>query len=165
MVFYAPDTPCDYDEEKILKYSPFIESIIKNGTVIVTGNVLNELFKIIEKNEYSLYLSINGFNEKDYGFKRYRENNQQRELVKHKLSLVYKQIKSIMTVAHSNSDSEKTAEGFISDFLVHRADYVDYSLVKFCESEGIQNLLTDDADYKTIHNSLNIYTANQKFFI
>ena len=52
-----------------------------------------------------------------------------------------------------------------ASFAQHKLDIFDKSLVDFCNSNGINNIVTDDSDYRTIKDEMNIYTANQRYFM
>ena len=92
-VFYASDAYMLSSEKpyQITMYSEYIKEICKNGNkIIVFGGVLLELFKIIEINEYKLYLDYNDMTEENMSLKEYRKITQERETVQKKIDIAYK---------------------------------------------------------------------------
>lgn len=161
-VFYASDAYALSDKRpyQIDKYAEYIKELYKNeNKLVVFGGVLLELFKIIEQNEYKLYIDVNCISQENLSLKEYRKNTAERELVKKKLDIVYKQIDNMAYIQYDFLE-KSLCEDFIESFTDHKADFVDFSLLYFCKKEGIHNILTDDADFKTLSGDLNIFSAN-----
>lgn len=163
-VFYADDQYIGDKAYQIPKYSRYLERIIENGNeVIVFGGVLLELFKIIEINEHKLYIGLNGKDENMLPLKEYRKIEAERKYVQRKIDVVYKQIRQFATICYDAVD-EICCEQFIGNFIDHRADFVDFSLVQLCAKRNIHNILTDDGDFKTISSDMNIFSGNKIYF-
>lgn len=165
-VFYASDAYALSDKRpyQIDRYAEYIKELCRNkNKLVVFGGVLLELFKIIEKNEYKLYIDVNCIPQENLSLKEYRKNKDERKLVKEKLDIVYKQIDNIANIQYDFLE-KSLCEDFIESFIGHKADFVDFSLLYFCKREGIHNILTDDADFKTLSGDLNIFSANSKYW-
>lgn len=166
-LFYADDNYLIGNRPyQIRLYSKYLEDIMQNkNKIIIFGGVIQELFKIIEINEYKLYLKLNDFSENDMSLKQYRKIPDERKCVQNKINIAYKQIQQIADINYDAIDNI-CCNDFIGSFLVHKADLVDFSLVHFCKKENINHLLTDDFDFKTIDNDdINIFSANKSYFV
>lgn len=163
-VFYADDQYIGEKVYQIPKYSSFLENIIENGNeIVVFGATLLELFKIIEINEYKIYLELNGIDKDTFSIKDYRKIDSERKYVQKKIDVAYKQINQVATIYYELLD-ESCCEQFIEDFANHRADFVDFCLVRLCDKMKIHNILTDDGDFKTIVNGINVFSGNKIYF-
>lgn len=163
-VFYADDNfLIEEKPRQISEYSSYIKKLLGNGNkIVVFGGVLLELFKIIEINEYKIYLDLNGKKEDELKLKDYREIKKERELVKQKLDIAYKQLKQFGELVYDPIDSE-TYKKFIESFDCHKSDFVDFALLKFCEKNDISYILTDDKDFKTIPSDITIISDNRAY--
>lgn len=164
-VFYADNQYFGSEKPyQIPKYSNFLRDAIENGNkIVVFGGVLLELFKIIEINEYTLYLELNGIDKNELSIKEYRKIDYERKLVQKNLCLAYEQIKQVATISYDAID-ETCCDSFISNFTDHKADFVDFSLLQLCTQQSIHHILTDDGDFKTVSTDINIFSGNKIYF-
>ena len=87
----------------------------------------------------------------------------EREMIKKKIDMVFKQVQQIATICY-DAVNESCCEQFINDYNIHKADFIDYSLLQLCIQKSINNILTDDCDFKTINADINIISGNKNFF-
>ena len=121
-----------------------------------------ELFNIIEKNEYDLYLQKNELAEKNFSRKNDRNIKDERAKIKNIIELMYEQIKNCINIEEYNVRKKKIEE-YILFFEKHNYDVFDFTLVNYCKEKNINYILTDDIDFsknQLIYNSINI-TVNQ----
>jgi predicted nucleic acid-binding protein len=135
---------------------------IKKNDLVVSTISLYELFGVIEKNEYNIYKKSHK-KEDDFKLKDYRKLIDERCKVKRILDITYKNIKSFVKIQEFNLTNKDVLE-LSDDFEKHNLDVFDYALVEFCKINNIKNIITDDRDYRTALNDMNIYTANRSYF-
>lgn len=131
-----------------------------NNLFVSTVNIC-ELFNLIERNEYELYKSIHQKDD-EFTLKQYRKIEDERKKVQKALGLIYKQIKSFVTII-DQSVSQNILTRFYSEYNLHKLDLYDYSLLDFCEVNKISNIITDDSDFIKA-DKFDIFTANESFF-
>lgn len=156
---------CSYSNEKRQKIYPgaLINLKTKNNVLYTPMTCLFELFSIIEKNEYRLFCVRAGKREEDFRLKEYREITQERERVAKVLEITYKNIKSFMTITQQVITKEHVTQ-MVEKFSGNTLDVYDKALVDYCLENGVKNIVTDDKDYLSVNNSLNIFTANSNYF-
>lgn len=165
-IYYAVDNYLEKDvnEYRISNYSNYIKEVLNNkNEIVIFGGVLIELFRIIERNEYQIYLQLSGKSSEEFTIKNYRNIDDERKTLQRKLNIVYNQIKQTYTICYEAIDST-CCLSFIEDFKTHKADFTDYSIAKLCELKGIKYILTDDKDFQTITTPVNIISGNKSFF-
>lgn len=155
---------CSYSNEKRQrKYQNTVTKLKMHNEIYVSPLCLHELFVIIEKNEYNIYLT-NQRKDETFRLKDYRDVASERVSVKAILNITYKNINQFAKILPQIID-KKTVADLSTTFDEHKLDIFDKSLVDFCASNGINNIITDDKDYRTVAGQLNIYTANQQYFM
>lgn len=155
---------CNYsNEHRQKKYQNAVTKLKLHNDIFVSPLCLYELFVIIEKNEYRIY-RLTHHKDDTFKLKDYREIVSERTAVKEILDITYKTIKQFATIIPQTID-KNTVSDLASSFSVHRLDIFDKSLADFCRENGIDSIVTDDKDYRTVANQLNIYTANQHYFM
>lgn len=155
---------CSYSNEKRQrKYQNTVTKLKMNNEIYVSPLCLYELFVIIERNECNLYIAKQ-HKDNTFKLKDYREVESERESVKAILDITYKNINQFAKIVSQTIDRETVSDLAVT-FTQHKLDIFDKSLVDFCTSNGISNIITDDKDYRTASKTLNIYTANQNYFV
>lgn len=146
-------------------YPDFLVKMISNKACKIYTTIFNicELCNVIEKTEYELYLQENNLKQEDFNKKRYRQIVEEREKIKKIIKLSYDQISQVIEIESYNVDEEFILE-YIEKYVEHKYDIFDFALIKFCEENEIKYLLTDDSDFiSTIEEmNINIITANKK---
>lgn len=141
-------------------YPDFITNAISNGnSIVVTAFNLNEMFHVIEKNEYDIY----GKSIKSYiSIKSYRKIIIERAKVKKEINLIYKQLTSIpnMEIIASTADISNL-NMFTKNYNIHNCDFFDFSLIDYCNRNKI-SIITDDSDFCNPYNNSDVYTANPR---
>ena len=154
---------CNYSDSYQKCYQEAVVRLkIKNNNLIVSTISLYELFSIIEKNEFNIFKKTHK-KDTDFKLKDYRKIPEERRKIKKLLNITYKNISQftkIMGYDLSNQDVTNLCE----DYESHNLDVFDYTLVNFCKQNRISNIITDDRDYRSALNDLNIYTANRNYF-
>lgn len=145
-------------------YPKFLEKLIDDKDCAIYTTIYNicELFNIIEKNEYDLYLQANGLEEKGFSKKDYRNIKEERIKIKDTIELIYQQIKNCINIEGYNIEKEKMEE-YIQCFEQHNYDMFDFTLVNYCKEKNINYILTDDVDFSSsqlVDYNVNIITAN-----
>lgn len=154
---------CSYSNEvRQKKYQNTVTKLKMHNEMFVSPLCLYELFVIIEKNEFKIY-SAKHHKDETFKLKDYREIISERNSVKDILNITYKNINQFAKIVSQTID-KNTVENLATTFAAHKLDIFDKSLVEFCALNGIENIVTDDKDYRTVGNELNIYTANQHYF-
>jgi len=156
---------CTYSNEKRQKMYPnaLIDLKLKNNSLYTPATCLFELFSIIEKNEYRVYCAQQGLSEKYFKLKDYRNLPEERERVAKVIDITYKNIKSFLKIIEQTITKEQLTN-MAEQFGAHVLDVYDRALVDFCVANGIQNIVTDDQDYRSANKQLNIFTANGNYF-
>lgn len=148
-------------------YQPLLSSIVTKGCKIYTTTInIFEVFNMIEKNEYKIYLSNNNLDENQFNLKQYRQLSYERERIKSTCNLILKQISQCINVVDISIKNENIEE-FNNNFTSHKYDIFDFTLLKFAEENNINYILTDDKDFSTgsyLIDKVNIITAN-KFLV
>lgn len=158
--FYEKST---YSSEKRRKIYPNAVTNLKlHNTIYVSPLCLYELFVIIEKNEYKIYCAEHGKDE-NFKLKDYREIAQEREKVGKILEITYKNIRNFASILPQNIEKEGIGH-LASSFAEDKLDVFDKTLAVFCRENDIKNIITDDRDYRTVVDELNVYTANRNYF-
>ena len=145
-------------------YPKILSRFVKKNKAYVTSDVLVELFKIIEQREYKNYCKFNGIDEEELNLKEFRKNDIQYGLVKEKCDIIYTQIVKMFNYIQTN-DTLSSLKSYTSDMYSYRVDVVDYMLFKSCLQEGIENILTDDGDFKVFSDDITIWTCNKKALV
>lgn len=161
--FYGKTTYVQSYQKKI--YPSFLAKLIQDKSCKIYTTTLNiaELYNVIEKNEYELYLDRNKLKENEFTRKQYRKIQAERKMIKEELDLIYNQVKKCMNISEYVISNETLLE-FQNDYDNHKYDMNDFSLIKFCLDNDIKNILTDDKDFNSnlkMLNSINIYSANK----
>jgi predicted nucleic acid-binding protein len=156
---------CSYtNERRQRKYQNIVTKLKLHNELYVSPLCLYELLVIIEKNEYKIYCAKNQLSTDAFKLKDYRDKQDEREKVKKVMDITYKSIRQFTTIPQQTIDRE-SVKALIEVFEKNKLDIFDQSLAVFCKSNKIQNIVTDDKDYKTVSDDINIYTANRKYFM
>lgn len=147
-------------------YPSFVAKLIENKSCKLYTTLYNicELFNIVEKNEYDLYLESNGLSSDIFSKKQYRELPNERQKVQSALQLIYSQINNCIEIDEFNIDNTFIGE-YRDNFIEHKYDVFDFALIEFCNKNKIAFILTDDSDFGVSNkyiNQINIITANKK---
>lgn len=154
---------CSYSNEtRQRKYQNTVTKLKMHNDIYVSPLCMYELFVIIEKNEYKIY-SAKQHKDDSFKLKDYREIAEERISVKEILNITYKNINQFAKIIPQTID-KNAVDNLAASFAMHKLDIFDKSLVEFCLLNGIGNIVTDDKDYRTAGNELNIYTANRHYF-
>lgn len=101
--------------------------------------------------------------DEDFKLKDYRNIVPERNSVQAILDITYKNIDQFAKI-ESQTVGKGTVSSLVTSFATHKLDIFDKSLLDFCNSYGIHNIITDDRDYRTVSDEINIYTANRHYF-
>lgn len=147
-------------------YPSFVAKLIENKSCKLYTTLYNicELFNIIEKNEYDLYLESNGLSSDIFSKKQYRDLSDERQKVQSALQLIYSQINNCIEIEEFNINNTFIGE-YRDNFIEHKYDVFDFALIDFCNKNKIEFILTDDSDFggnNKYINQINIITANKK---
>lgn len=155
---------CTYSNEiRQKKYQGAVVKLKLKNEIFVSPLCLYELFNIIEKNEYRIYCVLKGLSEKDFLLKDFRELKNERRKLRETLELVNKQVVMFAKVP-DHIISKHNVKDTVETYENHQMDIFDKELTRFCMANGIRNIVTDDRDYKSVADEINIYTANRKYF-
>lgn len=155
---------CSYSNEaRQRKYQNTVTKLRMYNEIYVSPLCLYELFVIIERNECNIYMAKQ-HKDDTFKLKDFREIESERASVKAILDITYKNINQFAKIIPQTID-KGTVSGLATTFAEHKLDIFDKSLVDFCTCNGINNIITDDKDYRTVTERLNIYTANQHYFM
>lgn len=144
-----------------LLFSKIID--IKGCKIYTTTINIFEVFNVIEKTEYKLYLNDNKLDAQSFTLKQYRQISEEREKIKNMCDLILKQISECMEIIETSIHTDDIIE-FNEHFTTHKYDIFDFSLLKFTKENNIDYLLTDDKDFSTgsyLIDQINIMTANR----
>lgn len=161
--FYSNATLVESYQKNI--YPNFLSKAIENKTcsIYTTTYNITELYNVIEKTEYELYLKNNNLSERELSRKQYRDIYTERKKIQRELKVIYDQISNCI-----NIEEYVINKNFLNEYQkkydIHRYDVFDFSLIRYCQDNGINNILTDDKDfcsYKEILTTITILTANK----
>lgn len=136
---------------------------IKGCKIYTTAVNLFEIFNVVEKTEYEIYLKLNNINSSKLTLKQYRNIESERNKLKNTCELIFKQISQFIDIV----DLELTnfdLQNFNLNYTNHKYDIFDYTLVKFAKENNVDYILTDDKDFSTgsyLLDGINIMTANK----
>ena len=145
------------------KYQNAVTKLKMHNDIYASPLCLYELFAIIEKNEYKIYAAKHR-KDNTFKLKDYRDIESERTAVSSILDITYKSIKQFTKIVTQTID-KNAVHDLAASFEQHKLDVFDKSLVDFCNNNGINNIVTDDKDYRTLKDEMNIYTANQHYFV
>lgn len=143
-------------------YPNAVTNLKLHNQIYVSPLCLYELFVIIEKNEYKIYCDQQKKDE-NFKLKDYREILAEREKVGKILEITYKNIRNFATILPQKIDKERVGD-LATSFAKDKLDVFDKTLAVFCRENDIKNIITDDRDYRTVIDELNVYTANRNYF-
>lgn len=154
---------CNYSNEKRQKkYQNAVTKLKLHNDLFVSPLSLYELFVIIEKNEYKIYCSLHHSSD-DFKLKDYRDSVTERNSVQKILDITYKTINQFAHIRPQTVHKDSVSD-MATSFSAHQLDVFDKALTDFCRENSIANIITDDKDYRTVADQLNIYTANPRCF-
>lgn len=159
-MFYDKCTYSNKTRQK--KYQNAVTKLKMHNDIYVSPLCLYELFVVIERNEYNIFI-VNHHKNDTFKLKDYRDISDERKSVRSILDITYKNINQFAKIVSQTID-KNAVSNLATSFEEHRLDIFDKSLVDFCYSNRIHNIITDDKDYRTVADELNIYTANQHYF-
>lgn len=145
-------------------YQPLLSKIVSiKGCKIYTTTInIFEVFNVIEKSEYRIYLNNNNLDNTKFTMKQYRQLPEERKKIKNTCDLILKQISKCMNVVDVTIKKDDINE-FNENFNFHKYDIFDFALIKFAKDNNIDYILTDDKDFSTgsyLLDTINIMTAN-----
>ena len=146
-------------------YQPLLSKIISiDGCKIYTTSInIFEIFNVVEKTEYKIYLSTSSKTENMTTLKQYRQIPKERERIKNICSLILKQISKCINIVDVTINYEDI-KNFNDNYTLHKYDIFDYILLKFAKDKNINFILTDDKDFSKgsyLLDNINIMTANR----
>lgn len=161
--FYGNTTYVQAYQKSI--YPSFLSDVIEKKGCKVYTTIYNicELFNVIEKNEYELYMKNNSLIPDNFNKKQYRAITEEREKLKRIFELLYSQISKCMEIIEYQIN-EDIIKQYNENYKEHRYDIFDFALLKFCKENHIGYVITDDSDfgsYKEYINDMKIITANR----
>lgn len=150
-------------------YPSFLEKAIENKKCHIYTTIYNicELFNVIEKNEYELYIKNNSLVPEEFSKKQYRKIIEERKKLQAIFKLLYEQISNCMEIVEYNID-ENVINEYNDKYHEHRYDIFDFALIKFCKDNNIDYVLTDDSDFTSYDEyveNIKIMTANKNISI
>lgn len=146
-------------------YPTFLENAIERRGCKIYTTIYNicELFNVIEKNEYELYMKNHSIKPEDLNKKQYRAIIEERERLQKIFNLLYNQISQCMEIVEYQINKDILKE-YNDNYEQHRYDIFDFALLKFCKENNIEYVLTDDSDfasYEDYISNMKIMTANR----
>ncbi|MBM4844807.1 PIN domain-containing protein [Vibrio parahaemolyticus] len=150
----TPNSPGRY---QLQRYPEFIEKILDEGASLYHSPLmLSELTNVIERTECEIY---NYSNDTELTRKEFRLLTPQREKVIREVSNAWQQVTSMSTTLELTINAELANSALItlSDYSL---DAYDAFYAKSMSDYGIENIVTDDADFSGL--DLNLYTANNR---
>ena len=161
--FYGNTTYVQAYQKSI--YPTFLENVIERRGCKIYTTIYNicELFNVIEKNEYELYMKNHSINPEDLNKKQYRAIIEERERLQKIFKLLYNQISQCMEIVEYQINQD-TLKEYNDNYEQHRYDIFDFALLKFCKENNIEYVLTDDSDfasYEDYISNMKIMTANR----
>lgn len=136
-------------------YPDFVEHLLKkeyNNTLYTTIYNILEAFSVIENNEYEIYLTENNFDKTTFSKKDYRLIEDERNKIKSILSLFYELVSNAIEITENQITKVDLIE-FYDTYTEQYLDPNDFALIKICNENNFNYLLTDDADFKTYSNA------------
>lgn len=139
-------------------YYDFIDKLITAGNPLETSVYnLTELLNVIEKNEYDIYCDLHTgipVTRKDFR-KMLSERTDVSKIMKTSLN----NASGICKVV--DFDFTQTAVNrFVDEFIEHRCDVFDYTILRHCIQSKSLNIISDDSDFSTMEK-ITLYTANE----
>lgn len=139
-------------------YYDFIDKLITAGNPLETSVYnLTELLNVIEKNEYDIYCDLHTgipITRKDFR-KMLSERSNVGKLMKTSLNNANGICKII-----DFDFTQTTINHFVDDFIEHRCDVFDYTILQHCIQSQSLNIISDDSDFSTMEK-ITLYTANE----
>lgn len=143
-------------------YYNFIDNLTAAGNPLVTSIYnLTELLNVIEKNEYDIYRNLHS--EIPITRKDFRKMSDERDKVGKIMRTSLNNVKEICTVVDFNFN-QTIVNSFVNDFINHRCDVFDYTILKNCICTQCLNIISDDSDFSTMEK-ITLYTANENVLI
>ena len=158
--YYSKIPP--YSAYQTQVYPTFVSNAIQQGNpIVITAFCLNEMLHVIEKTELDLYNRSYGISG-GIGLKKFRKIPTERSKVRSEIDLILRQIKAIPNLRIVKSKAtRKTIDSFMYDYHSHLADFFDFCLISFCNSQGF-SVVSDDIDFANPYCKVRLYSANPK---
>lgn len=139
-------------------YYDFIDKLIAAGNPLETSVYnLTELLNVIEKNEYDIYCNLH--TEIPITRKDFRKMLPERTNVGKIMKTSLNNAKGICKIIDFDF-TQTTIHRFVDDFVKHRCDVFDYTILQYCIQSKNLNIISDDSDFSTMEK-INLYTANE----
>ncbi len=139
-------------------YYDFIDKLITAGNPLETSIYnLTELLNVIEKNEYAIYCNLHAgipITRKDFR-KMLSERTNVGKIMKTSLNNASEICKIV-----GFDFTQTTINHFVDDFIEHRCDVFDYTILQHCIQSKSLNIISDDSDFSTMEK-ITLYTANE----
>lgn len=135
---------------------------IKGCKIYTTTINLFEIFNVVEKTEYEIYLKLNNIDKFALSLKQYRNIDEERIKIRNICELIFKQISQFVTIVDLNLTNSDLLN-FNSNYTDHKYDIFDYTLIKFSKENNVDYILTDDKDFSPnsyMLDEISIMTAN-----
>lgn len=139
-------------------YYDFIDKLIDAGNPLETSIYnLTELLNVIEKNEYSIYCDLH----KDIPITRkdFRKMLSERTNVGKIMKTSLNNANGICNIVDFDF-TKTTITAFVDNFIEHRCDVFDYTILQHCIKSQSLNIISDDSDFSTMEK-ITLYTANE----
>jgi predicted nucleic acid-binding protein len=154
-LFYNPNPPPYSQDTDYVNYISKARS--SNSYLAYSGISLAELAHIIEREERNIFGASSSYSTST---KQYRHNYPtQRANVVSQVQTVWNQMKAI-AVSVNIEINEKTTDNALTRFATELLDGYDLFILETMEKEEINNIITDDGDYCTVHG-ITVFTANR----
>lgn len=145
-------------------YPCFVEYLLKNehdNLLYTTIYNILEAFSVIENNEYEIYVTENSLDKNTFSKKDYRLIESERNKIKSILNLFYEQVSNALEIIENQISKSDLIE-FYDTYTEQYLDPNDFALIKICNQNSFDYLLTDDADFKTYPNecTFSLLTGN-----
>ncbi|MCK0545816.1 PIN domain-containing protein [Pseudomonas syringae pv. aptata] len=151
--FFGNTAPRDYQMEF---YPAFIEKVLANdATLHYTCLTLVELTSLIERSEFEIFKAFNG--DKKSSLKQFRKDSAQRNAVLAEIESAWEQIQSMASELPTLLPKGTSAE-LVGIVHAHTVDGYDALYIKLMRDHKIENIITDDKDFKGVHD-LNLYSC------
>ncbi|MBD8091691.1 PIN domain-containing protein [Pseudomonas fluorescens] len=153
--FYTK-APKDYQIEL---YPNFIEKALTNEAELYYSPLtLIELTSLIERSEFEVFKAFEG--DPNYTFKRFRNNGAQRTAVIEELRTAWGQVQAMAKELPVTVEAG-AAENLITIIEKYKVDGYDALYIKFMQDNKIENIITDDKDYRSI-DGVHLYGCYEK---
>ncbi len=161
--FYGNTTYVQAYQKNI--YPTFLEKAIERRGCKIYTTIYNifELFNVIEKNEYELYIKNHSIKPEELNKKQYRAITEERERLQKAFKLLYSQISQCIEIVEYQINKDILKE-YNDNYHKHKYDIFDFALLKFCKDNNIEYVLTDDSDFTSNEeyiSDIKIMTANR----